>query len=247
LQMDFVAAVSHELRTPLTVICSAAENIIDGLVDSKQQVTRYGAVIRNQGRQLTALVDQVLLFASTQDARQRYQVRPWNVSEILKSVLSNTAALAERSGITIEHDVPSNLPLVMVDPAAVSQCLQNLIVNAVKFSGQSQWIGVRARLEGSGARSEVQISVQDKGIGISGADLAHIFEPFYRSPDVDAAQIHGTGLGLTLARKIAEAMGGRLTVTSKLGIGSVFTLHLVSAAENAVSPDEALASFNTKE
>jgi hypothetical protein len=111
LQMDFVAAVSHELRTPLTVICSAAENIVDGLVDGKQQVTRYGSVIRNQGRQLAALVDQVLLFASTQDARHRYQVRPLNVSEILKSVLSNTAALAERSGITIEQDVSSNLPL----------------------------------------------------------------------------------------------------------------------------------------
>jgi len=65
LQMDFVASVSHELRTPLTVICSAAENIVDGVVGGKQQLTQYGSVIRHQGRQLTALVDQVLLFAST--------------------------------------------------------------------------------------------------------------------------------------------------------------------------------------
>ena len=247
LQMDFVAAVSHELRTPLTVICSAAENIVDGLVDSKQQVARYGSVIRNQGRQLTALVDQVLLFASTQDARHRYQVRSLNVHEILKSVLSNTAALAERGGITIEQDVPSTLPQVMADLAVVSQCLQNLIVNALKFSGDSRWIGIRARVEESGARTEVQISIQDKGIGISSADLPHIFEPFYRSPEVNAAQIHGTGLGLTLARRIAEAMGGRITVTSKPGLGSVFTLHLVPATESATSPMRPMASSNTEE
>jgi signal transduction histidine kinase len=135
----------------------------------------------------------------------------------------------------------------MADLAVVSQCLQNLIVNAVKFSGESRWIGIRARAEDLGARSELQISVQDKGIGISSADLPHIFEPFFRSPEVNAAQIHGTGLGLTLARQIAEAMGGRLTVTSKPGVGSVFTLHLVPATESAVSPDEAMASSNTEE
>lgn len=244
LQMDFVAAVSHELRTPLTVICSAAENIVDGLVDSKQQLTRYGSVIRNQGRQLAGLVDQVLLFASTQEGKNRYQLRPLDVAEILKVVLGNTSALADRSGVTIRQEISTDLPQVMGDLPAVSQCLQNLIVNAIKYSGDSRWIGIRAWWEDSGGRAEVRISVQDKGIGISSADLPHIFDPFYRSPEVEAAQIHGTGLGLTLARRIAEAMGGRLTVISKAGAGSVFTLHLVPAAGRDVS-SEAVASSNT--
>jgi signal transduction histidine kinase len=70
------------------------------------------------------------------------------------------------------------------------------------------------------------VSVEDRGIGIDSSEIPHIFDPFYRSPVVAAAQIHGTGLGLPLAKSIAEAMGGRLTVVSKLGVGSVFTLHL---------------------
>jgi len=246
LQMDFVAAVSHELRTPLTVICSAAENIVDGLVDSKQQLTRYGSVIRKQGRQLATLVDQVLLFASTQEGRSRYQLRPLKVADILKSVLTNTATLAEHSGVSIEQDVPADLPPVMGDLVAVSQCLQNLIVNAVKYSGESRWIGIRARVGQSGARPEIQISVEDKGIGISSADLPHIFEPFYRSPEVRDAQIHGTGLGLTLAQRIAEGLGGTLTMTSISGVGSVFTLHLVPAHETAESPNEEIAAQSSK-
>jgi len=206
LQMDFVAAVSHELRTPLTVICSAAENIVDGLVDGKQQLTQYGSVIRNRGRQLALLVDQVLLFASTQEGRSRYQLRPLTVSQILETVLSNTSALVERGGVTIEQQVAADLPQVMGDLPAVSQCLQNLIVNAVKYGGEGRWIGIRARLEEPGNRPEVEISVQDRGTGIRSAHLPHTFEPFYRSPEVNAAQIHGTGLGLTLARRITEAM-----------------------------------------
>jgi len=246
LQMDFVAAVSHELRTPLTVICSAAENIVDGLVDSRQQLTRYGSVIGKQGRQLTMLVDQVLLFASTQEGRSRYQLRPLKVADILKSVLTNTATLAEHSGVSIEQDVPAGLPPVMGDLAAVSQCLQNLIVNAVKYRGESRWVGIRARVGQSGARPEVQISVEDKGVGISSADLPHIFEPFYRSPEVRDAQIHGTGLGLTLARRIAEALGGTLTMTSRSGVGSVFTLHLAPAHETAEVHKEETAARSSQ-
>jgi signal transduction histidine kinase len=245
LQMDFVAAVSHELRTPLTVICSAAENMIDGLVDSKQQLMRYGSVIRNQGRQLTALVDQVLLFGSTLEGRSRYQITSVDVAEIVKRVLENVSALAERNGVTVESDVPDDLPPAMADAIALSHCLQNLIVNAVKYSGEHRWVRIWARVGDSRRQPELQISVQDHGIGISGADLPHIFEPFYRSPEVQAAQIHGAGLGLTLARRIAEAMGGALSVSSIRGVGSVFTLHLM-AAISPVSNDEEVVNSKTE-
>jgi signal transduction histidine kinase len=246
LQMDFVAAVSHELRTPLTVICSAAENMIDGLVDSKQQFMRYGSVIRNQGRQLTVLVDQVLLFASTLEGRSRYQIASVDVAETVKRVLENVSALAERSGVTIESDLPDDLPPVMADATALSHCLQNLVVNGVKYSGEHKWVRVWARVVDPRPQPEVQISVQDRGIGVSGADLPHIFEPFYRSPDVQAAQIHGAGLGLTLARRIAEAMGGTLSVSSIHGEGSVFTLHMIAAATNFVSRDEEVVNSKTE-
>jgi len=141
--------------------------------------------------------------------------------------------------------LPDDLQKVMADATALSHCLQNLIVNAVKYSGEHRWVRIWARVGDIGRQPEVQISVQDHGIGISGADLPHIFEPFYRSPEVQAAQIHGAGLGLTLARRIAEAMAGALHVSSIRGVGSVFTLHLLATGQ-AVSHDEEIVNSETE-
>jgi signal transduction histidine kinase len=114
--------------------------------------------------------------------------------------------------------------------------LQNLIANAIKYGGEEHWIGLSATsLDTEKQTKEVKISVQDHGQGISNSELPHIFEPFYRSPKVVSAQIHGTGLGLALAKRIAEALGGRISVVSELGVGSTFTLHLQVAEENKVT------------
>ncbi len=221
LQMEFVASVSHELRTPLAVISSAADNIADGLVGGKDQVKRYGLAIRNQCRQITELVNQILLFAATKDRKNRYILRPLQVSQIMDSVLDNTAELVEGAGFVVEQRIDSGLPWVMGDLSALSQCLQNLIVNAVKYSGESRWIGIRAFLHDSEEQGgkEIRISVEDRGMGIDRLEMPHIFEPFYRGAAVSAAQIHGTGLGLSLAKNIAEAMGGTLSVVSELAVG----------------------------
>ena len=105
--------------------------------------------------------------------------------------------------------------------------MQNLITNALKYGSEQKWIGIQARLAEHGLTGkEIQISVSDRGIGIAPEELPHIFEPFYRSPSVTAAQIHGTGLGLPLAKSIVEAMKGQVTVKSAPGRGSTFTLHL---------------------
>lgn len=234
LQMDFVAGVSHELRTPLAVISSAADNIADGIIDDKRKVARYGEVIRNQSRQLSHLVEQILLFAATRQERYQYTLTPLRPAEILRRALANSAELIRTSGVTVEEHIDSDLPSVMADLPAVSHCVQNLIINAVKYGGEKRWIGVRARLTEKGTEREVQISVEDKGIGIEASELHRIFDPFYRSPAVVGAQIHGTGLGLALAKSVAESMGGRLTVSSKPGEGSVFILHLPFAPEAGV-------------
>lgn len=233
LQMDFVTSISHELRTPLAVIRSAAENIADGVVGGKEQLARYGSVIRNQSRQITDLVNEILLFASTRNEKKRYTMRPVQASEIIGLAMENTAELVREAGFVVEQHIEPDLPGFIGDLSALSQCLQNLIGNAIKYSGQTRWICIRAflaevRIPG---HREIQISVQDRGIGIDKSELPHIFEPFYRSPAVSAAQIHGTGLGLPIAQRIAEAMNGKLTVESKLGSGSTFTLHLPIAKQ----------------
>jgi signal transduction histidine kinase len=232
LQMEFVASVSHELRTPLAVISSAADNIMDGLVSGKD-LQRYGSVIRNQSRQITELVNQILLFASMQELRTRYVLHLLQVSRIIESALDNTSELLHGAGFVVEREIEASLPCVMGDLSALSRCLQNLIVNAVKYSGESRWMCIRAHLAESqdGTSREIQIMVQDHGIGIDRSEMPHIFEPFYRSAAVVAAQIHGAGLGLSLAKNIAEAMGGKLSVVSEVARGSAFTLHLPSAGE----------------
>lgn len=227
LQMDFVTAVSHELRTPLTVISSAAENIVHGVVEGKQQLEQYGSVIGSQAQKLFEMVEQILLFAAIRDGHQRYDVQPLEVTDLLDVALSSTAGLVRAADFRVEQDVEPNLPPVLGDLPALSRCLQNLITNALKYGGEQRWIGVQARIANDALHGEeVQISISDRGIGIDPRDLPHIFEAFYRSSTVKAAQIHGTGLGLQLAKSIVEAMKGRLSVISALGKGSTFTLHM---------------------
>jgi signal transduction histidine kinase len=227
LQVEFVASVSHELRSPLAVISSAADNIADGLISGKDNLHKYGEIIRNHSRQITELVNQVLQFASTQDRRSRYVLRPLGVSQIIETVLDNASEQLRAAGFTVERQWEANLPCITGDLSALVQCLQNLIMNSVKYSGESRWIAIRARLVNLEDRGpEIQIAVQDHGIGIARSEMPHIFEPFYRSAAVIDAQIHGAGLGLSLAKNIAEAMGGKLSVVSELARGSTFTLHL---------------------
>ena len=229
LQMNFVTAVSHDLRTPITIISSAADNIARGIVHERQQVAQYGTVIGSQARRLSGLVEQVLLFAKIRDASPRYDLRPIDVSEAIETTLAASAELIQASRVTVERDIERNLPAVMGDPFGLSQCLQNLITNALKYGGESAWLGVRAVLSKNGNGPEIEVSISDRGIGIPPSDLKHIFKPFYRSPSVAASQIHGTGLGLAVAKSVAEAMNGHLSVMSTPGEGSTFTLHLPCA------------------
>jgi len=229
-QMDFVTVVSHDLRTPLSVISAAADNIAQGVVTGTDQLKQYGSVISTQVRQLSARVEQILLFAATDTGAQRYSAQPLDVSEIVDAALATTEGSIRAARFTVERKLDPALPKVSGDLLALSQCLQNLIANALKYGREGAWIGIRAELVENGPHSrEVQISVSDRGVGIQAADLAHIFEPFYRGGAVADAQIRGTGLGLALATRIAEAMKGRLTAASELGRGSTFTLHLPCA------------------
>jgi signal transduction histidine kinase len=232
-QMEFVASVSHELRTPLTAIYSAGENIKDGFVEGKENLKFYGLLLTSQARQLMNFVDRILLFASTRSGKTHYVLRPLRVSEILQVARRNTTELLEGAGCTLEEHIEPGLPPVLGDMSAVCACLQNLLGNAAKYGGADRWIRMSATCSGSEKHGkEVRISVQDHGEGISNSDLPHIFEPFYRSPRVVAAQIHGTGLGLALAKYIAEALGGSVSVISEPGVGSTFTLRLRAAEDH---------------
>jgi signal transduction histidine kinase len=238
LQMDFVTSVSHELRTPLAVIVSASENVRDGLVDGREAFMEQGAIITEQAHQLMDLVDQVLRFAATTKGTGYPTPRPLYVAELIESALRNTTELLQDAGFTVEQHMPPGLPCISGDLPALSHSLQNLIVNAVKYSNRDRRIRLSARMDkGTNDQKEIRINVEDRGVGIAISDMPHIFEAFYRSPQAVAAQIHGTGLGLSIAKRNAEAFGGRLSVMSEVGVGSVFTLHLpVCECASEVAP-----------
>ncbi|PYU24469.1 MAG: hypothetical protein DMG30_08605 [Acidobacteria bacterium] len=225
LQMEFVAGVSHELCTPLAVINSAAENIVDGVVEGPTQVQEYGTMIREQGRRLERLVDEVLLFAAGHFGRLGYDLRPIEVIPILEQGLAASETMLREAGFAFQKEISPQLPLVIADPEALSKCVENLISNAMKYSGENRWVSLRAVCAPDQGLPEVLISVEDRGIGISPADLPHVFEPFYRSQGVRDGHVRGVGLGLYLVKRMMEAMGGRIRVSSKLSQGSVFTMH----------------------
>jgi len=231
LQMDFVAGISHELRTPLAVISSAAENIAHGVVEDKQQLVRYGNRILKQSRQLTQLVEQVLQFAATQQTQGSQGLGRVSIPEVVDAALEGTSSMVSEAGFTVERRIEPGLPPVNADFTALVRSLQNLITNAVKYGGEQRWLRVSASAVKDKGQ-EIELAVEDRGIGIGKDDIEHIFEPFYRSPAVSESQIHGTGLGLPLARTIVEGMGGRLTAKSELGKGSSFIIHLPVAKES---------------
>ncbi|HTP44682.1 MAG TPA: HAMP domain-containing sensor histidine kinase [Candidatus Acidoferrum sp.] len=224
LQMNFVTAVSHELRTPLTVIMSGADNLSKGVVGTQQQMKQYGSVIGRQAKQLLGLVEQILLFASTRESRHPYKMATIRVHDVIDAALASTSSLIEENHVSVESKIDPALQ-TEGDAVALSQCIQNLISNAVKYGGAARWVGIGAHSR----NGEVQISVSDRGLGIAPEDLPHIFEPFYRSAGARSAQIHGTGLGLPLSQSIASAMNGRIDVASIPGRGSTFVVHLRDA------------------
>ena len=222
LQMDFVAGVSHELRTPISVIDAAGYNLTKGHIKDAEQMARYGNLIRQESRRLTEMVEQILEFAGAQAKRQHYDLQPTDLKQVLEETLA--APLLTEGQFEVEAEVPAQLPVVQADAAALRRALQNLINNAVKYSGESRWLKLQARTDAT--NHAVQITIQDRGLGIPAADLPHIFEPFYRGSEVRAAQIHGNGLGLSLVKNIIEAHGGHISVTSEAGRGSAFTVRL---------------------
>jgi two-component system, OmpR family, sensor histidine kinase SenX3 len=246
-QIEFVAGVSHELRAPVSVVCLTSANLADGLIRDPEQVERYGHLIHSAGRRLAQSIEQVLDFAGAEMIRKPYRFGAVEVEALVASALDACRAEWRSAGFEVKTTIAKALPKVWGDRAALGSALQNLISNAVKYSGKSRQIEVSAQIIRKSRprrwpkrrQTEVQIRVEDHGIGIEPAERAGIFEPFKRGAAAAAAQIPGNGLGLYLVRRIVAAHGGEVRVQSAPGRGSVFTIHLPA-------PFEKVDSDNTK-
>ena len=223
-QIEFVSSVSHEFRTPLAVIYSAGENLADGVTKEYSQVSRYGNLIKGEGKKLSKMVEQILDFAGANSGKKKYDLREVKISEIIENALAECQPLIAEKSFKVETEIAENLPEIMADKNALMQAVQNLIANSIKYSNGEKFLKISATNGGN----KVKIIIEDRGIGIARSDLKHIFEPFFRAKAVVDEQIHGNGLGLSLVKQTVEAHGGKIAVESQIGKGSRFTIEIPS-------------------
>ena len=236
LQMNFVAGVSHELRTPLTVIRTAAYNLRGDLANQPGQVARYGSLISEQAEKLSALVEQVLRYGNARAGRVLRKREPVSVQELIEAGLLAARNAAPTKDVIVEKHIEPDLPLILADRESVQHALQNLFENAMKYGlPVGDWIGISVTSTKNCGPPAIEIRVTDHGPGIPTEEREYIFDPFFRGQRPLNDQIHGTGLGLNLVKRIIEAHGGTVAVRDNSGSGAEFIVRLPVAPPTAVS------------
>src|SRR5712671_90206 len=222
LKSDFVSNVSHELRTPLSLIRLYAETLELGRLTSPEKHQEYYCIIRKESERLTALINNILDFSRIEAGRKEYDFRSTDIADLVRNTLDSYRYQIEQQGFALEESIDPDLPVVRVDREAIARALVNLVNNALKYSAEEKFLGVKLyRVNGS-----VRLEVVDHGIGITPREQSKIFEKFYRTGDPLVHNTKGSGLGLSLVRHITLAHGGQIDVESTPGKGSKFTLSL---------------------
>ncbi len=234
LKSDFVSNVSHELRTPLSLIRLYAETLELGRIKTQEKAQEYYRIVREESERLSALINNILDFSRIEAGRKEYDFRKTDIAELVSNTLDAYRFQIEQQGFVLEQRIDSNLPPLRVDQEAIARSLVNLINNALKYSADDKFLGVRLyRSDG-----HIKLEVVDRGIGIARGEQSKIFEKFYRAGDPLVHNTKGSGLGLSLVRHIAHAHGGEVEVESAPGRGSKFTLLLPLETGTQETADE---------
>ncbi len=223
MRKDFVANVSHEIKTPLTAIKGFVETLQQGNVDKPEETERFLGIIQKHVDRLSSIIDDLLSLSriEQEDERQATQFESRPILEVFRSAVQICRSAAEAKGIDINLSCEEHLEACF-DPTLLEQAVVNLLDNAIKYSEPDSAIHLKASL----TDSELQIIVEDQGIGIAKKHLPRLFERFYRVDKARSRKLGGTGLGLAIVKHIAQAHGGQVTVKSTPGKGSAFTIHL---------------------
>jgi len=229
LKSQFLATVTHELRTPLHSIISYGALILEGFVEGELTVEQEEHIqfIVRRAEDLSRLVDDMLDLSKIEADRLEVKVEPIALESSLTEVVNQLKPLANNKGLQLTLEMEDSLPLVLADSQRIRQIVINLVSNALKFTENG---GVTIRCSQLERYEMLRISVCDTGIGISPAALDYIFEAFRQADGSTTRRFGGTGLGLTIARKLIELHGGEVTVESTLGMGSTFSFTLPVAS-----------------
>lgn len=221
LKSNFVASVSHDLKTPLALIQLFAETLELGRVRTTERANEYYRIINTEARKLTRLIENILDFSRMEAGLRPYRTAPADIGELTRQVLDQMHSQFNQGQFTVHVEVEPRLPRVRVDEGAVVQAIENLLANAIKYSGESREIDVHV----GRANSHVCVSVKDHGVGISRRDQKKIFRKFYRVDRGLGGGPQGCGLGLAIVDHTMRGHGGFVRVDSEPDRGSTFTLH----------------------
>jgi histidine kinase len=220
MRRQLVGDISHELRTPLTAIKGSMEGLIDGVLPPTPG--SYQEIYREADR-LQRLVDDLQELSQVEAGALPFIPQALDLSPLVQATLQRLRPQFEEKGVSLQVEVPLDLPRVQADGDRISQVLINLVGNALQYTPEGGWVAVRAKAE----RDEARIRIQDSGIGIPPEHLKHVFTRFYRVDKSRARAGGGSGIGLTIAKHLVEAHGGHIWAHSEgLGKGSEFGFSL---------------------
>ncbi len=235
LKTQFLSNIAHDLRTPLTAIITHAEILRDGLLgEINQKQNESVRTIITGGRQLLDMIAEILLYAKGSSEPLAVNPGTFSFMEVVDQITALNESLIAKKQLSLEYCVPSDLPLVSGDRDKIMHVLLNLLGNAVEFTPPGGKVWVTAVLDhGSSPRPTILVEVGDTGRGIAADHHELIFREFAQVDSTASRVHHGTGLGLTIARRFVELHGGRIWVESELGRGSrfFFTLPCAMAPE----------------
>jgi two-component system sensor histidine kinase SenX3 len=221
---DFIANVSHELKTPIGAMLLLAEALRDAADDPVAMKQFTERLLREAGR-MSRLVQELLDLSRLQGGEPLPAMEAVSVTDVIADAADPLQVRAEAAGIDLEIRFPQGL-VVLGDRRQLATAVTNLIENAIAYSPRGAKVGIGARLHPDDTAETVEISVSDEGVGIDKADQERVFERFYRVDTARSRATGGTGLGLAIVKHIMNNHGGRVTVWSRVGVGSTFTLHL---------------------
>ena len=223
LKTQFLANISHDLRTPLTAVITHAEILRDGILGplSDRQIESIGGII-NGGRQLLEQVGEILTYARGAANQLTITWSHFQLADVLSQLTALNESLANKKGVRLEAELADDLEPVTADREKIAHIVGNLVGNAIDFTPNGGRVWVRASKANGPHGMECVVEVGDTGIGIDGSHHELVFREFAQVDSSASRQHHGTGLGLTIARKLVELHGGRIWLESELGQGSRF-------------------------
>jgi len=220
MRRQLIGDVAHELRTPLTAIKGSMEGLMDGVLPASAETYHQ---IHQEADRLNRLVDDLQELSRVEAGAYEMDLHPVDISSLVKTVVKRLGGQFEEKDVKLTVDLPPDLPLIQADDDRMIQVLTNLISNALRYTPE----GGEVTLHASKSGNQIQVTVKDTGVGIPPEHLAHIFTRFYRVDKSRSRQAGGSGIGLTIAKYLVEAHGGRIWVESGgQDQGSVFTFTL---------------------